>query len=151
MRQSESMLTVYVSALIQQDEHDQALELIEYFLRKQWSEVLVTQYGQIMQGDLLKRQATAEKWLKNHHDNPELLLTLGRLSQANKLWAKAEEYCRASIEYGATGEAYQVLAAVLTTENKNEAAAEIYQQGLASVLAPTNQSNGKALVQLIAN
>lgn len=134
LRQSELLLTPYVIGLIQQGEQLQANELIENFLRNQWSDPLIYQYGLIKQGDLLKRLAKAEKWLINNERNAMLLLTLGRLSFANKLWAKAEEYLRASLEHGATGETYQILAEVLTAEGKKEAAAEMYKQGLAMMV-----------------
>lgn len=137
MRQSEALLTPYVAGLVAQGEAALAIELIENFLRKQWSDSLVYEYGQIMQGDLLKRQVLAEKWLKNHPDNPWLLLTLGRLAQANKLWAKAEGYLRSSIKFGARGEAYQALAEVLMAEGKQEPASEAYKQGLVMMLAQT--------------
>ncbi|PHS70031.1 MAG: heme biosynthesis protein HemY [Methylophaga sp.] len=138
MRQTESLLNPYVSGLIQQGEMDQAVELIERFLNKNWSDSLVYQYGHILQGDnVLKRLAKAEGWLKNNVDNPWLLLTLGRLSQATKLWAKSEDYLRRSIEYGARGETYHVLAEVLLAEDKSESAAELYKQGLELMLAQT--------------
>lgn len=134
-RQSEEMLKPYVLGLIQQGEADQAIELIEQFLTKSWSNALVYEYGLIKQGDLLKRLAKAEKWLVSNAENPYLLLTLGRLAQANKLWAKAEGYLRTSLNYGAQGETFQVLAEVMLAEGKDEAAAELYKQGLTMMLA----------------
>jgi HemY protein len=134
MLHSESLLTTYVAGLIQQGEQIQANELIESFLRKRWSDGLVYQYGQTNQNDALKCLATAEKWLNNNEQNPWLLLTLGRLSLANELWAKAEEYLLASLEHGARGETYQLLAEVLMAEGKEPAATEMYKQGLAMMV-----------------
>jgi len=134
-RQTEVLLSPYISGLIQQGEERQASTLIEGFLRKQWSDLLVYQYGIILHGnDLMTRLATAEKWLKSREDNPWLLLTLGRLSQANKLWAKSEEYLRSSIDHGPRGETYQVLAEVLASDNKTEEMADMYKEGLAVML-----------------
>ena len=135
LRQDEALLIPYVEGQMQQGEFIAAISLIENFLAKQWSDVLVYQYGLIMQGDLLKRLATAESWLKNHEDNAFLLLSLGRLAMANSLWAKAEDYLRSSLDRGAQGETYQVLAEVLAAEDKNELAAEQYKNGLELVLA----------------
>jgi HemY protein len=137
-RHSEVLLTPYVTGLIQQGEEAQANELIENFLRKQWSDALIYQYGQIKQGDSLKRLAKAEKWLDNNPHNFWLLLTLGQLSGANKLWAKAEEYLRASLEHGARGETYQVLAEVLLAEGKDQAATDMFKQGLAMMVKQTH-------------
>lgn len=137
IRQSEQVIKTYISGLIAQEKQQQALQLIEEYLRKDWSDLLVYQYGTILEGDVLKRLAIAEKWLPEHQQNPWLLLTLGRLAQANKLWAKAEAYLRSSIEHGSRGEAYQALAAVLLAQDKRDAAADAYKQGLEAVLADT--------------
>lgn len=134
-RQTEALLSPYISGLMQQGEDRQASTLIESFVRKQWSDPLVYQYGIILYGDdLITRLATAEKWLKGREDNPWLLLTLGRLAKANKLWAKSEEYLRSSLEHGPRGETYQVLAEVLASDGKGEEVAEMYKQGLATML-----------------
>ncbi|MEC9314386.1 MAG: heme biosynthesis HemY N-terminal domain-containing protein [Pseudomonadota bacterium] len=136
-RQTEAMLKPYVEGLVRQGEAEEALNLIEQFLRKDWSDALVYQYGQLEQGDLLKRLALAEKWLKNHRDNPWLLLTLGRLAKANSLWTKAEEYLHQSLQHGPRGETYQVLAEVQTEQGKPEAAADTYKTGLDLMLDQT--------------
>ena len=136
-RQSEALLEPYVEGLIRQGEVEQAINLIEQYLRKAWSDALVYQYGRLQRGDLLKRLALAEKWLKHHRDNPWLLLTLGRLAKANSLWTKAEEYLRQSLTHGPRGETYQVLAEVLTEQGKPQAAAETYKTGLDLMLDQT--------------
>ena len=135
IRLGEALLIPYVEGQILQGELASAVSLIENCLAKQWSDVLVYQYGQIQYGDLLKRLATAESWLKNNADNAYLLLTLGRLAKANSLWAKAEDYLRSSLERGARGETYQVLAEVLAAEDKPELAVEQYKVGLELMLA----------------
>jgi HemY protein len=133
-RQTEALLVPYVEALIAQQQADQACELIEQFLSKQWSQSLIYKYGLITEGDILKRLARVEVWLHNRQDNAQLLLAAGRLAAANKLWVKAEEYLTASVELDGIGESYQALADVLSIQNKNEQAATYYQQGLAAVL-----------------
>ncbi len=135
VRQSEAMLTIYISGLMQDNDTEQAVSLIEAFLHKQWSDELAYLYGIVVQGESLPQLAKAEKWLKNRQDNPWLLLTLGRLAAANKLWAKAEEYLHTSIEHGARGETYQVLAEVLGAEGKGQQVAEAYQKGLSLMLS----------------
>ena len=135
MGKTEALLGPYISGLVLQGEESQAAILIETFLQKQWSDSLVYQYGGILHGsDLLKRLATAEKWLKNREDNLWLLLTLGRLAHANKLWAKSEEYLRSSLDNGPRGETYQVLAEVLIADGKDELVVDVYKQGLALML-----------------
>ncbi len=135
VRQSEQMLTTYVSGLIRQNESESASSLIEDFLQKQWSDGLVYLYGTAVQGGSLPQLAKAEKWLVKHGNNPWLLLTLGRLAKLNRLWAKSEEYLRASIKHGPRGETYQVLAEVLAAEGKESQVAAAYQQGLSLMLS----------------
>jgi HemY protein len=141
MRQDAAFLIPYISGQLQQGEFAQAISLIEAFMAKKWNEDLVYQYGLIEQGDLLKRLATAESWLKNNEDNALLLLTLGRLAHANGLWAKAEDYLRSSLDRGAQGETHQVLAEVLAAEKKMELAAQQYKVGLDLMLAQANSSD----------
>ncbi|MDX1573239.1 MAG: heme biosynthesis HemY N-terminal domain-containing protein [Methylophaga sp.] len=130
VRNSEALLIPYTKGLIAQGEHAQAVSLIEQFLRKNWSDQLIYQYGLIPGVGLLKRLSFAEKWLKKHEENPWLLLSLGRLAAASKLWAKAEAYLRTSIEHGPRGETFLVLAEVLMAQDKRDIAASIYRQGL---------------------
>lgn len=130
VRNSEALLIPYVKGLIVQGEYTQAVALIEQYLRKHWSDQLIYQYGLIPASGLLKRLGFAEKCLKLQEENPWLLLTLGRLAAASKLWAKAEAYLRTSIEHGPRGETFQVLAEVLAAQDKRDAAAMVYRQGL---------------------
>ncbi|MDT8370695.1 MAG: heme biosynthesis HemY N-terminal domain-containing protein [Gammaproteobacteria bacterium] len=135
VRHMEPLRTVYISSLIAQKEFATAAELIEDFMRKQWSDQLVYQYGLINMAEPLAALAKAEKWLKNRENNPWLLLTLGRLAKANKLWVKAEEYLTASVAHGARGESYQMLAEVLAAQGKHQQQSLAYQKGLALMLA----------------
>lgn len=130
MRQSETLLKPYLRGLLAQGENQTAMELIEQFMRKSWSDELVYLYGQIAGGDLLKRLATAEKWLKDKQQDPWLLLTLGKLATEAELWTKAEEYLSASLEYGPRGETYQILAQVQRTQGRTDAAAATSAEGL---------------------
>jgi len=141
MRQDAAFLSPYISGQIQQGDFVQAISLTEAFMAKNWNDDLVYQYGLIEQGDLLKRLATAETWLKNNEDNALLLLTLGRLAQANGLWVKAEDYLRSSLDRGARGETHQVLAQVLAAEKKTGLAAQQYKTGLDLMLAQANSSD----------
>ena len=145
IRHTEDMTAAYVASLIDQHNFLQAGKLIEKFLQKKWSDRLVYYYGLVNQKEPITQLATAEKWLKNRQNNPWLLLTLGRLAKANKMWGKAEKYLRASIQYGAQGETYQVLAETLATEGQDKQAIDAYQNGMNLVLSqttvPTHDTN----------
>lgn len=139
IRQTEAMLNAYVVGLIAQDRGDEAAPLIESYLRNQWSDKLVYQYGLIDHSDKTSKLAIAEKWLNKQQDNPWLLLTIGRLLKANKMWQRAEAFFQDSIRFGARGETYQELAEVLAQEGGNSTQVmEAYQRGLALMLSKTD-------------
>jgi HemY protein len=136
IRHSEAMLNAYVVGLNQQGRGKEAGPLIEAYMNNEWSDQLVYQYGLIRLDDLAAQLARAEKWMKQHPDNPWLLLTVGRLLKANKLWVKAEDTLRDSILHGPRGETYQELAEVLALEGDNDLqVTEAYQKGLALMLS----------------
>lgn len=135
VKKSEAMLSIYILGLDQHNLAEQAQKLIGDFLDKNWSDQLVYQFGKIVKSDSLSQLAKAEKWLKNKQDNPWLLLTLGRIAAANRLWAKAEEYLLTSIEYGERGETYQVLADILAENGKEDRVIDAYKKGLDLALA----------------
>jgi len=136
IRHSEAMLNAYVAGLNQQGRGKETGHLIEAYMNNEWSDQLVYQYGLIRLDDLTAQLARAEKWMKQHPNNPWLLLTVGRLLKANKLWAKAESALRDSIFYEPRGETYQELAEVLALEGDNDLqVTEAYQKGLALMLS----------------
>lgn len=134
-RHSEPLLKLYTEGLILQGEGLLAAELIEQFMRKQWSDILVEQYGLIEEGDVFKRLGTAEKWLDGQQENATLLLCLGRLAVNAELWAKAQAYLEQSLRVGPRGETYQLMAKVHRAEQQFEAAAASSEAGLDFMLS----------------
>jgi len=136
IRHSEAMLNAYVIGLNKQGRGKEAGPLIEAYMNNDWSDQLVYQYGLIRLDDVAAQLVRAEKWLTQQHDNPWLLLTVGRLLKANKAWSRAEETLRESIVHGPRGETYQELAEVLALEGGHEEQVlETYQKGLALMLS----------------
>jgi HemY protein len=137
-RQVESFLVPYVKGLIIQEKLDLAVELIERFMVKEWSDELVSFYGQIQHGESLKRLAKIESWLVNRQDNVNLLLAAGRLAKTNQIWSKAEQYLSNCIEHQPSGDAYNELAEVFIEQGQEQKAAECYKQGFTLLLNKTN-------------
>jgi HemY protein len=138
LQQTDKLVNLYVEGQLKQGEQLKALELIEQFMRKSWSDELAYQYGLIEGGDLLKRLSTGEKWLTEKKDNPWLLLSLGRLAEQAELWVKAEDYLKASLQFGPRGETYQLLAKVQRAQGRMEVAADTTAAGLEFMLKPAN-------------
>ena len=65
---------------------------IEAYLRKDWSDAVVLAYADLLDADTGARLRNAEGWLKAHPNNVALLVALGRLCIAGRLWGKAREY-----------------------------------------------------------
>ncbi|MSQ88492.1 MAG: heme biosynthesis protein HemY [Betaproteobacteria bacterium] len=102
-----------------------ARELIERSLGVEWNATLVGQYGDLEKLDGEKRQheararlERAERWLREHAEDPQLLATLGRLCVAVELWGKAQNYLEASLSFGASRAAHLELARLAEREGR---------------------------------
>lgn len=116
----------FAEALLELDAHDAAQGLIEAQLEREWDSALVRLYGRSLGGggNLTTRIALADRWLRNNPDDPELLLALGRLCMAQRLWGKAQSYFEASLSLADRREVRLELARLFEqTERSNEAMA----------------------------
>ena len=94
-----------------------ARELIERSLGVEWNAALVALYGELDRFDADKRQIEArarieraERWLREHAEDPQLLASLGRLCMTAELWGKARNYLEASLSFAPSRAAYLELA-----------------------------------------
>jgi len=69
-------------------------------IERQWNEDLVLEYSACEPGEAMERLEIAERWLLRHPNDPNLLLTLGRLCVHRELWGKAQSYFEASLSQG---------------------------------------------------
>ncbi len=91
----------------------EAAVLIEDFLDERWDSAVAALYADCEGGDTLARIAHAEKWLRAHPRDEQLLLGLGRLCVKQKLWGKAQSYFEASLAVLPTRGAHVELAHLL--------------------------------------
>ena len=87
----------YAQALIALEAHDEAKDAIEVQLDAEWDSRLVNLYGLTRGSDLNAQIARADRWLPAHRDDPQLLLALGRMCFAQRLWGKAQTYLEAAL------------------------------------------------------
>jgi len=99
------------------DEAPLGRELIERSLAVEWNAALVALYGEIDKLETGKRGnearariERAERWLREHAEDAQLLSTLGRLCVAAELWGKAQNYLEASLSFGPSRDAHLELA-----------------------------------------
>lgn len=102
-------------------------------LKRSWRQPLVRLYGIVEGPDSAKQLKRAEGWLKQHGDDPELLLATARLCLRNELWGKARSYLETVIAIRPTADAYQEYGLLLNQLGEGDAAAEAYREGLGLV------------------
>ena len=121
-----------------------ARKQVERLLDERWDSALARQYAccAVGEGDVRACLQKAEGWLVQHARDADLLFALGQLCISAQLWGKAQSYLEASIQHGASVEAYLALAHLLENlERKDEAqrhyraAAEIVAGGQKPALA----------------
>lgn len=102
-----------------------AREVIERSLAAEWNSALVFLYGDIRtlesqqaQDEARVRIERAERWLRDHAEDPQLLATLGKLCVAAELWGKAQNYLEASLSFGPSRVAHLELARLAEREGR---------------------------------
>lgn len=110
-------------------------------LNAEWDSNLVALYGDCREGSVVMQIEQAEEWLKAHHDDASLMLTLGKLCLHQELWGKAQSYLEASISLQPSRDAYTALAHLAEKQQKPDDAFKYYQ--LATQLAESGSSARK--------
>ena len=132
-----TLLEAYYTALMRAGEHDRVEKELAAALRSKWRGPLVRLFGLVEASDTTKQLKRAEVWLKNHAEDPDLLLAAARLSLRNELWGKARSYLETVISLRPTPEAYQEYGRLLNEMGEADAAADAYRDGLGKVAAKT--------------
>lgn len=109
-----------------------ARDLLERSLAAEWNGGLAQQYGELppmeaqaRQDEARARIERAERWLREHPEDPQLLATLGRLCMSAELWGKAQNYLEASVSFGDSRGAHLELARLAERDGR---AAEAQKQ-----------------------
>jgi HemY protein len=129
-KQQQSILLDYCRNMVALGAGSRVEPLIASSLQQAWNPELVTLYGQIQLVDPAPQLASAEIWLRQHPEDPVLLLTLARLSLQNKLWGKGRSYLEASIAIHPTPESYQKLGLLLEHLGEKDKAMQYFRAGL---------------------
>lgn len=134
-RSEPSLLEAYYSGLMRAGQHDRVEKELANTLKSNWNGPLVRLFGLVEATDTTKQLKRAENWLKNHGDDPDLLLAAARLCLRNELWGKARSYLETVISLRPTPEAYREYGALLNQMGEADAAAAAYRDGLGMVSA----------------
>ncbi|MBV1907240.1 MAG: hypothetical protein KUG75_14285 [Pseudomonadales bacterium] len=123
----------YANALIEQNLHEEAETLVVKTLNRSWDTQLAKCYGGIRGGSAKKQIAVAESWLKQHSDDPNLLLSLGRISMHQADWQQARVYFESSLKLRKSADTYAELARLCLALDDIEQGREYMMQAVFQV------------------
>ncbi len=122
LQKDEVIVGTYAEALRKLGANGHAAKVLQDALRQAWSERLVLALGNLPTENGAEQLASAENWLKDHGQDPALLLTLGRICLRNHLWDKARGYLEASFTYRRRADCAAELGRLLLSLGQREAA-----------------------------
>jgi len=120
----------YVSALRKQGKHELAAITATTALDKTWCSKLVREYGLIDLNDPNQALAKAENWVKQHTNDENLYLTLGRICTKAQLWGKAKSYFETSLTRKPLAETYAELSSLHEQLDEMDEAQRCAKKGL---------------------
>lgn len=128
VRYEPRVMADYVTALLKFDDHDHALQYAKIALKEKWAPDMVTLYSLIRSSNLNKQIKQAESWLDEHPEDPDLLLTLGKLCIQNQLWGKAEDYLHQSLAIRSSQDMLMTLAQFHERRGQADVAQDYYKK-----------------------
>ncbi|PIT59214.1 heme biosynthesis HemY N-terminal domain-containing protein [Snodgrassella alvi] len=134
----ESTLSVdIVEKYLQLGMYNQALKWVKKYYPRTHDAALLPAFNQanlyLSSKEQQKNMVTADKWLQQQPQDPNLLLLMGELSYQQQLWGKAKSYLEASLQSGNNNVTRLLLAKVLEQSGQSEAAEQQRNQILASI------------------
>jgi HemY protein len=130
LRRDKELLTIYIRYLLELGETSRPESILRHKIKTKWDDGLVHLYGLVTCDNPAEQLKQAERWLKKHQENATLLLTLGRLSLRNHMWAKARTYLEKSAEIDPRPETYMLLGKLLEQTGDAAIAGECFRKGL---------------------
>ncbi|WP_097306520.1 heme biosynthesis protein HemY [Pseudomonas chlororaphis] len=129
-RQEPQLVLAYAEQLRQLGAETEAEEVLRVALKRKYDSHLARLYGLLRGSDPARQLQFAEQWLKDHPNDPSLLLTLGRLCLQTSLWGKARDYLESSLRIQRNPEACAELARLLAQLGDTERSNQLFQEGL---------------------
>ncbi len=103
------LVLAYVNSLLAHDLQGMAESVLVKAIKHNWHSGLAGVYGRINGKDDAKQLHLGQAWLKQHPDDPALLMSLGRISMRSGAWDQAREYFEASLRIEKTAQIYAEL------------------------------------------
>lgn len=139
-RQS-SLVLAYCSQLLRFGQDQTAESLLQHQLNQDFDVQLFQAYAQIPHHDPSRALKHAETWLSQAPDDAQAMYAMGKLCVQAKLWGRAQDYLRASLERQPNPQVYAELARLLNQLGDYKASDEL----LTSSIKLLNQHNNAAV------
>lgn len=130
IRQRPDVVAAYARCLHAAGAEEQTVKVIRDVLRRDWNASLALLFADVKAKDDTAQLKDAERWLKLHGEEPELLLVAGRLCLRNQLWGRARSYFEASLRNQPRPDALLELGRLFEEIDQPEEARKAYRQGL---------------------
>jgi HemY protein len=115
------------SALSAADADQEARNILETALDVDFDESMLQTYGALDHVPTRNRLDRLEGWRQRYGDQPLLLLTLGRVCAAERLWGKAEEYLVLAVRREPSVTTHVALAELFESLGRTQEAAQQYR------------------------
>lgn len=137
------LLANYVKGLLKCKQDQQAMILIERFLKQQWYPDLLIFYSKLNNTDINHQLNKAENWLKKYPECPKLLYCLGILCLRSQLWGKAKDYLTSALSLEPSIENHYALAQVNEALKEPMTALYHYRLGINMAIKDCYKLNAK--------
>ncbi|WP_420956635.1 heme biosynthesis protein HemY [Burkholderia gladioli] len=131
-RQSPRLADLAAELLVALERQPEARRIVEDALAHNWDARLLRRYPDTAGSDALPLIQKAEGWKRDHPDDAELLVALGRLCQKQQLWGKAQSFLEAALKLSDSEalkvRAHRALASLFEHLGDQEKAARHYRE-----------------------
>ncbi len=134
-RKDPDMIVSYVNQLIKADKLKEAEKELRTALNRGLDKKLIHLYGKVRSPFVSYQIELVESFIKQHDNDPDLLLALARLYRYEKNYAKAKDLYKKSIRAGAQGEACIDLASLLEQMGETDEALFFFKEGTVGLLS----------------
>lgn len=132
LQNNPALVQVAAERLAQTQGSARAEEIVRMALKHEWTASLVELYGRLGAADVTGQIHHAESWLKQHPNDPDLLLTLGRLYLRNQLTDQAENAFKSALRLRADRAAHTELGRLLIGRGELSRGADHLEQALST-------------------
>lgn len=130
LRRDGEVIAVYAERAVGHDDQRAVENVLRKAVDAEFEPRLVRLYGLLRTVNPVQQLKTAERWAREHPEDPVLLVSLGRISLANRLWGKARAYLEASVARSGPPEAYFELGRLVERLGETETARSLFVNGL---------------------